>query len=168
MSTMKYLLSLLTVMLLAACATPEGEGYPSLAIRGAERVTGQLDAPAAPSYVPPATPVEVLDRLDQLVALAADAHAEFLSEADRTQRLVSAASGAAVATDRWADAQVALAELELARSDAMVALADLDRLYAEASVEAEETVRIAAAREDVIAMVEAENTVIDSLLATLR
>lgn len=164
-----HALSPLVLLLpLTACATPASEDYPSLAIRDAERVTGQLDAPAAPPYVPPATPAEVLDRLDQLVSLATVAHDMFLAEADRTRRMVSTANGAAVASDRWADAQVALAELESARSLAMVALADLDRLYVDASVEAEETARIAAAREDVIAMVEAENTVIDSLLATRR
>jgi hypothetical protein len=150
---------------LAACASAPGE-YPSLAIRDAERVTGTIAAPEP--YIPPPTPAPVLDRVAQLTGEAASAHAVFLGEAPRARSTVSAARGAGAGSESWAQAQVALAGLEGARSRAMIALADLDRLYVDAAVEAAETERIAAAREEVIGMVEAEDAVIAELAAVLR
>lgn len=154
-----------TLLSLAACASAPG-GYPSLAIRDAERVTGTIAAPEP--YVPPPTPAPVLDRLTQLTGEAASAHAAFLSKAPSARSTVTAARGASAGSENWAQAQVALAGLEAARSQAMVALADLDRLYVDAAVEATELEPIAEAREDVIEMVAAEDAVIAELAAVLR
>lgn len=155
----------LALAALAACSTTPGD-YPSLAIRDAERVRGTLQPP--PPYIPPPTPAPVLDRVAQLRAEAASAHSSFLNEATGARRAVSAARGAGVGSESWAQAQVALASLEAARSRAMVALADLDRIYVDAAVEATELDRITAAREEVIAMVEAEDATIAELAAALR
>jgi hypothetical protein len=155
----------LALAALAACSTAPGD-YPSLAIRDAERITGTIPAPEP--YVPPPTPAPVLDRLAQLTGEAASAHRGFLDQAPGVRSTVSAARGAGVGSESWAQAQVALAGLEGARSRAMIALADLDRLYVDAAVEAMETERIAAAREEVIGMVEAEDAVIAELAAVLR
>ena len=154
-----------TLLSLAACASAPGE-YPSLAIRDAERVTGTIATPEP--YVPPPAPAPVLDRLAQLTGEAASTHSAFLSEAPRARRTVSAARGASAGSENWAQAQVALAGLEAARSQAMVALADLDRLYVDAAVEATELDRIAAVRKEVIGIVEAEDAVIAELAAALR
>ncbi|MXP41480.1 hypothetical protein GRI75_07465 [Altererythrobacter soli] len=150
---------------LAACSTPSGE-YPSLAIRDAERVSGTIPAPAP--FVPSATPAPVLDRLAGLTRDAASAHAAFQNQAPAARRTVSAARGAGVGSENWAQAQVALAGLEAARSQAMIALADLDRIYVDAAVEGTELERIAAARQRVADMVEAESALIAELAAALR
>ena len=47
-------------------------------------------------------------------------------------------------------------------------LADLDRIYVDAAVNAEQINRIDSVREEVIAMVAAEDKIIDSLLARLN
>ena len=115
-------------------------------------------------------PVEVdltggLDaRLDSLVGAAREAHAEFTRIEPGARQLVAEASGSEIASDRWAAAQVALAELDSARSRAAVPLADLDTLYIASRVAAEDITKIEEARRIVIAMVSEE----DAVLATLR
>jgi hypothetical protein len=110
----------------------------------------------------------VLDRLARLTGDAASAHAAFQGQAPAARRTVSAARGASAGTESWAQAQVALAGLEATRSQAMVALADLERIYVDAAVEATELERIAAARQRVIGMVEAEDALIAELARALR
>ena len=129
-----------------------------------ERVTGTLEPVEAKPYVPPATPDEVLDRLDQLAAEAASAHQAFLAEVPAARRVASAARGAEIGTDGWARASVAVAGLEGARSRAMVALADLDRLLVDAAIEGGALERIVAVRNTVTAQVDEQNATIASLL----
>ena len=151
--------------LVVSCASPRAD-YPTLAVRDAERVQGQfvtgepvrLDVP----------PVEVdlaggLDaRLASLVAAAQEAHADFLSIEPRAQRLVAASGNSG--SDSWAAAQVALAELDSARSRAAIPLGDLDAIYTSARVSASEVAAIETARGEVIALVAEE----DASLAQLR
>lgn len=159
------------VLPLGACASAGGD-YPSLAIRDAERAEGQFDSGEPARLDVP--PVEVdltggLDaRLSSLVSAAEEAHATFTEVQPRAERLVSAAAGSAVGSDSWAAAQVALAELDSARSRAAVPLGDLDALYAAASVAAEETSTIKEARNRVIALVEEEDATLASLRARIR
>ena len=148
--------------LLAGCASaPEG-AYPSLAIRDVERVTGRLQSPE-PRYVPPAPPATALGQLDALRARAVAAHARFMEQAPDLRGTVSAASGAAVGSESWARALVALAELEAIRSEAMIALADLDRIYVGAATQGQALDEVAATRDEVIALVADQ----DSLIADL-
>jgi len=164
---MRFNRSLSLLPLLAACATPAGK-YPSLDLREAERVSGALE-PAEPApYVPPPTPAAVLGRLEQLTADAASAHHAFLAEAPQVRSKVAAASGADAGSESWAQAQVALAGLEAARSKAMIALADLDRLYVDAALDAAALDRIGPARDRVAAQVAEQNGTIDTLLRSLR
>jgi hypothetical protein len=163
---MRFNRALLLPLLLAACATPEGE-YPSLDIRPAERASGTLVPPPAP-YVPPPIPAPVLGRLEQLAADAASAHRAFLTEAPAARSAVAAASGAEMGSDGWARASVALAGLESARGKVMIALADLDRLMVDAAVEGRELERIVATRNAVIAQVDEQNAVIERLQRSLR
>lgn len=161
----------LLAVTLAAC-TGGGGPYPSLARRDAERVVGTAPVVAAEPAVPLAPPPPSADtttRLARLTALAREAHARFGQRRGRAEQLAAAAAGAAVASEAWAVASVALAELESARSEAMVALADLDAMHVAAEVAAGgapsgDAAAIAAARASVIALIGEE----DAVLARLR
>ncbi len=152
-------------ILLTGCAA-DTTNYPSLARRPAERVTGSADVVAAePGPAAPVLPSpELSARLAQLTAQAETAHRDFVAKRDRAGELVAAARGAAVASDRWSVASIALAELEAARSRAMIALADLDSLYAAERVAGGPAAAVGAARQQVIALVGQE----DAVLAELR
>jgi hypothetical protein len=156
-------------MLVTGC-TADTTNYPSLARRPAERITGSSEVvPAQPATVPtPAPPsAELSQRLAQLTAEADEAHRTFLAKRDEAARLVTAAQGAAVASESWSIAAIALAELEAARSRAMIALADLDALYAAERIVGGEATAIGAAREQVIALVTEEDTVLADLRGQL-
>ncbi len=156
-------------LLLSACATPDG-AFPSLARRDAERVAGTINPPVvtpiAPS--PEAADPALAARLDQIEARARAGHARFQSRESRARRLVSAARGAAVASESWSVATVAVAELEAARSQVMIALADLDALYTAKRVAGEAAAPIALVRERVTALVMQEDAVLADLGNTLR
>lgn len=158
-------LASLGAIVLSGCAAKDA-AYPSLAIRPAERAQGSFED--VPKAQPPLTraplSVDAINRLAQLQAEAARAHRAFLKAAPGTSRLVSAASGAAIASDRWANAQVALADLESSRSQAAVPLGDLDLLFADAAVSLEQRDSIVEARDAVVEMIAEE----DRILAGLR
>ncbi len=157
--------------LLAACASGS-DTYPSLAIRDAERAEGRFDT-GEPARID-VPPVEVdltggLDtRLASLVAAAQDAHADFLEARPRAERLVSAAGGSAIGSDAWAAAQVALGELDSARSRAAVPLGDLDMIYTAARVSVEDVQAIDAARGQVVRLVSEEDAVLSELRARVQ
>lgn len=163
---------LLSPLIAAGCA-PAGT-YPSLARRPAERIIGSADAtaPAAVSAQSSAPPrAELNARLAQLVEQARSAHQRFGERRAGAERLIGGASGAAVASESWSVANVALADLEAARSQAMIALGDLDEIYAAESVKGAGTADTDAARrahEQVGAWVEEEDAVIARLRTRLR
>lgn len=95
---------------------------------------------------------------------AQDANVRFESREPKARQSVAAAAGAAVASDNWARATVAIADLELARSDAMIALADLDAIYANARLDGDDVTAIARTRDAVTALVAKQ----DAVLAELR
>ncbi len=166
MAHARSLIYLAPLALLAGCAAPQ-EDYPSLAVRDIERVSGTMEVappPPPPAVQPPAT----LERLDELVADARSAHAQFLAAAPAARNSARAARGAATGSDNWGRAQVAIADLEARRSSAMIALADLDRLYVNAASSAEDLTPIVAARDEIGALVDEQNSVIDSLLGELQ
>ncbi len=175
-----------SAMLLSACSAREG--YPSLARRPGEQISApvaaQLPAGSAPAPVvperitgsapvaaateaapPPAPPLplELQSRLARLSVQARDAHARFSAASAKTIGLVSAAQGAAVASERWAQASVALAVLESRRSEVIVALGDLDTLYVRHRIDGEEAAEIAEVRDSVTALVADEDAVLESL-----
>jgi hypothetical protein len=158
----RFIAFALVALPLAACSSPTR--YPSLAIRDVERPSGTA-TPAPPDpYVPPATPPQTLDRLGRLAAEAETAHHAFLAAADKARAPVAAAAETAEGSAQWAAAEIALANLEAARSQTMVPLAELDRLYVDAEHDAADLTRISAARDQVNALVESE----DRTLAELR
>lgn len=117
---------------IGGCAADTGH-YPSLAPRAVEKVGFEEPATAAPL---PAAPDPALDaRLATTVQARATATAQFDKAATRATSLAQAARGAAPGTDRWLDAQTALAELDSLRAahgDSVSALEDLagERLQA--------------------------------------
>lgn len=161
-------------LLLTACGGDGG--YPSLARRDAEQVTGTAEpAPGPTEQAPPAPPSpELSSRLAQLVAKARGAHQRFTGEQGRTERLVAGARGAAVASESWSVATVALASLESARSEAMISLADLDTLNASERIAAagggsqSDLAAVTAARNQVIALVAQEDAVLSRLRGAVR
>ena len=155
-------LTLLFTATLSGCGS--NAGYPSLARRPAERITGSA-AVVAPAPVPEA-PVDLAaqSKLARLREMASTAHARFNSAVPGATRLVSEAQGAAVASESWSVASIALATLESRRSDAMIALSELDSLYARERVDGGDGFTIAAVRDQVAAWVADE----DAALAQLR
>lgn len=156
---------------LTACATPHGS-YPSLAIRDVERAEGRFEpSPAAPLEVPavalPATGT-LQERLQALSARGDAANRAFLAGVGRAAQLASAAAGAAVGSDAWASAQVALADLDSARSLTAVTLADLDTEMVAAAVQAEDVSAIEAVRGRVLTHVGEQDEVLARLRAKVR
>ena len=147
---------------LAACAADQ-DAYPSLARRDVERAASAEPAPIPPAPAQPADPV-LAPRLDQLIDRAGKAHERFAARRGRAEQLTSSALGSAIASESWAVASVALADLESTRSEAMIALADLDQLYAAARIGGTEAGAIAEARDRVMGWIGEE----DRVLATLR
>ncbi len=152
---------------LGACAKDAGE-YPSLGRRPAERVTGTLPVETPATQTPAPTDPATLGTLDSLLAKARKGHDLFQSKEARTRGLVSAASGAPVASESWSVATVALSDLSSARSDLMVAMADLDALYARAVVDGKPAGDIAGARNTVQGLLNQEDKVLAALRASLR
>ena len=118
---------LLSALLLAACATGDMTGYPTLEQRPFERranvVTAVPVAPAVPEPVS-ATLAQALTALGRDADAGEAAFRAALGEA----RAVSAGLTAAVGSENWAVAQRALSRAEAARGPTTLALAELDRL----------------------------------------
>lgn len=169
--TRNLLLTPIGVLALSACAAASGD-YPSLAIRDAERPRGTLEAPVAdePAAPLPAQVVsaDILQRITSLRADANSAHQQFLRSAPAARRAVSAGAGAPRASDAWAGAQVALADLETQRSKTAIPLADLDALYASQATAFAPMAEIAGARDAVEALVAEEDRVLASLRSRIR
>lgn len=168
---MRRFLVLAALPCLAACATAS-DRYPSLAIRDVERAQGQLEpvpaTPLAVPEVPTGTTGPLPQRLAALGAQADAAHRAFLASAGPAERLARAAAGAAIGSPAWAAAQVALADLDSARSATAIALAELDTLHVAGSVQAEDIAAIDAARLQVLTLVGEEDATLARLRAQVR
>lgn len=178
----RLILPLLAFPLVGGCTS--ADGFPSLARRpaetatwatagtaqagatGSDRITGSAPAASpAPDTTVTQTPVsaDLATRLAQLRESARAAHDRFAGKRTRAAQLVTAARGTAVASEAWAVATVAVAELESARSDAMVSLGELDRLYVAERIDGGDGVAIAAVRDQVTAWVADEDAVLADL-----
>ena len=146
----------------SACAGSSAD-YPSLAIRDAE-IAAQQPVVAPPPAPTPTASAQVMARLASLTTEARKAHAMFQGAAPVAARLVRAGAGSPPGTDPRSSAEIALSDLRSLRSETSVPLADLDAMLAEASNAFEPTAEIAAARDDVKAMIDEE----DRLLTELR
>ncbi|MEX0341196.1 MAG: hypothetical protein AB3N06_01285 [Erythrobacter sp.] len=168
----KDLVAPLAAILLAGCSGTAGDRYPSLAIRDVERAEGTFEPVPGKRLDVPAVEVDLAGGLDaRLAALltqAEAAHASFTSAVPTAESRVRAAAGSAIGSDSWAAAQVALADLDSARSTAAIALGDLDILFTAATVHAEDAAAIAATRDAVAALVAQEDAVLERLRARVR
>lgn len=120
-------LPLIAVALLTGCATGDMADYPSLAQRPIER---QANVPPAPVTAPVPEPVSAT-LAEALRGLAADAdRGEIAFQAALVEAREAAETGrsAAVGSEAWAQAQLALSRAEAARAPTTLALAELDRL----------------------------------------
>lgn len=151
--------------LLAACAGDSGR-YPSLAIRDAERFTGQFQ-PASPAPSDPVPAVASSEDLLVIVDRAQDSHERFIEASLGVRRIVESARGLGIDTNARQQAFIALADLTAMRSDTATSLADLDLLEARAYTTFAPTEDVAAARALVASLVSEEDGTLDTLLAEL-
>ena len=158
---------------LAACATA-GDKYPSLAVRDVERAQGRFEpAPVAPLDVPeiPAAAAAggpLTQRLAALGSAAASSHQAFLARVPRAARLANAAAGSAIGSDAWASAQVALADLDSARSATAISLGELDAIMVGTAIQAQDASAIETVRQQVLAQVGEEDETLARLRAQVR
>lgn len=168
---MRRFLVLAAPLALGACATP-GDKYPSLAIRDVERAQGQFEpTPATPldvPEIPAAASGPLAPRLAMLAEAAAASHRAFLASSPKATRLANAAAGAAIGSTAWASAQVALADLDSARSATAIALGDLDALMVGTAIQGQDVSAIEAVRQQVLAQVGAEDETLARLRAQVR
>lgn len=166
--TLRRSLLIACIAALGACASTQDD-YPSLAIRDVERAEGQfepvevdpLDIPPVP--VPAAADGNLASQLAALVASARRSHAAFEEAVPDTRNRVNEGAGAAVGSNSWGAAQIALAGLESARSDSAVVLGDLDTLHIAATLSAEERESITLARAEVLQLIAEEDEVLSIL-----
>ena len=167
----KHLVFPFAALLVAGCAA-SSDRYPSLAVRDVERAEGTFDPVPGPQLDVPEVEVDVGPDLGagltSLVADAQAAHTAFTDAVPAAVRSVRAASGSSIGSDSWAAAQVALADLDSARSNAAIVLGELDTLYTAATVQAEDATAIVEARNTVIALVSEEDSVLERLRAQVR
>lgn len=120
-------LPLIAAAALAGCATGDMADYPSLAQRPIER---QANVPPTPEIM--VVPGRITATLfEALRALAADAdrgEMAFQAALGEARSASVAGRGAAVGSEAWAQAQLALSRAEAARAPTTFALAELDRL----------------------------------------
>lgn len=160
---------LLLLVILPACAARDG-GFPSLALRDAERKGGvqppSTDRLALVDTAPPSA--EVRAQIAAQVAQARAAHARFLAALPAARRTVSAGGSGSVDTDAYAAAQIALGDLQAISSETAFALGDLDTLLAARSNGLQSTAEVAAAQAEVAALLRDEITAIETLERALR
>ena len=168
----KLIVAPLCASLLAGCAGTASDRYPSLAVRDVERAEGTFQPVPGRTLDVPEVETDLTGDLDTrlaaLVGLVRSSHADFFGAVPDAERMVGAAVGSSIGSDSWAAAQVALADLDSARSNSAVALGDLDILYAAARVQAQDAGAIEAARNVVIALVAEEDAVLERLRAQIR
>ncbi len=166
----KFALPAACLVALSACAS-SGADYPSLAIRDVERAQGRFEVVEPQRLDVPDVAVDLsggIDaRLAELVGAARAAHERFTTLVPEARRRVGAAGTRSVASDAWGSAQVAVAELEAARSVTAVPLGDLEAIYVSQSVQAAQTPEMLAARERVLGWIAEEDAVLAELGARL-
>lgn len=158
-------------LFLSGCASTF-QGYPSLAKRPIE------SAPAGPAAVTPGPAPVLADaalrkQIDGFAEQAQAGRAAFDKAYPAAESAARGASGAAVSSEAWVAAQLAISALETARNDSVSALASLDVLYVERSNAIADgkaqggAEAIDAARSTALAIVDSQNDRIDALKARI-
>lgn len=149
---------------LTACAVAESNP-PSLAHR---EIEGILDEPIrAIAPVDSTSDATLAQRIDALVAQAQSGQRAFDSALPAARSRAQAARGAAIESESWIAAQLALSALDGTRVDTANALGELDSIFARqaASGDYVETAKLSSARERVLALYEAQTSAYEALLA---
>lgn len=158
-------LSGLVTATLSGCAGAV-DRFPSLALRDAERATGQFTPPTsndtAPSYLVSSAKIE-----DALIAAHAS-HQRFMAAQPTAASLAIKARGRGIGDDTHSRALIALADLTTLRSETAGALADLDRLEARGATLFAPTDAVESAQTEVEIMIENQNTALDTLVRELE
>ena len=125
-------LPLAVALALPGCTAPSAGRYPSLLPRAIEK---RSDAePVIEEQAVVADPA--LDaKIKVLVDAQAASVAGLATAAARAEQMIAAAKGAAAGSDRWIEAQSALAELDSFRADASARLSDFEQLEIERAAE---------------------------------
>ena len=144
--------------ILSACAGDNNK-YPSLAIRDAERQTGQF----TPVARPPVAPIVSTQTLSQIVAEARSTHQKFLDARQGTRVLADAARGLDVESNNHSRAVVAIAAMSVLRGQTAATLGSLDGLEAEATTAFAPAAEIRAAQEEIEAMLQEQDVILKSL-----
>lgn len=153
---------------LGACTSNEGT-YPSLAKRPAERITATWPPPPpAPPPAPPPLDAATARRLDALLGQVHGADTRFSGGVALARSRVAAARGAAMGSEAWSVATVAVSALEASRAQAMVAMAELDSIYADARTRGLDVETVETTRQKAIAIIGAEDRVLESLKGLLE
>ncbi len=163
----RLIASAVSTFLLGGCAS-SGDRYPSLEIRDVERVSGQFASTAGAVQPPGPISQDTVRRLADITASARESHSAFNRAAPGARRIVNSAASAAVTSDRWASAQVALGDLDSKRSLTAVSLGDLDILFANAAIDLAARPEISEARAEVARMVADEDVILAELRQRLR
>lgn len=167
-ASLSILVPLAAALSLPACAAAQQAQAPSLAKRPIE---GRFDVAPPAIVIPPPGPLpaDLAGRLARWEADAASGQQAFAAERDATAALVSAAAGAAVASERWVVAQQAISRLTAARAPLTGALADIDRLYIERTVDeaVDGLPDIYALRDRLAEMESAQDAILQALSAAL-
>lgn len=164
---LRSLLPPLAMFGLAACAVAE-TNPPSLAHRDVEGILDQpmrAIAPAASANDP-----ALASRIGELVAQAEVGQRDFAAALPSAQSAVQRARGAARESEAWIAAQLAISALDGTRSETTTALGELDAILGAqtAGGALAETDRLTEAREQVLALYDAQNASYQTLLAGLR
>ena len=120
---------ILATSLLAGCAMPDGE-FPSLAKRPYESEDPIAEPVATPDAVASSLPANLAASVAALEARHAKADAAFRNMLPSVQAAASRASGAAVGSEAWADANVRLSRLDYARADSVKVVGEIDAMVA--------------------------------------
>lgn len=166
---LRRLLAFIVLLALGSAATAQTDNrsFPSLAKRPVE----SRDRSIPPAPVVEAAPVDavLVAEVDRFAREALAADGAFQRMLGQNRSSVSAARGASPASESWVVAQVAISALDSARYESVAALAALDTLHVERQ-DAQDAGRVKAdlatidpKRLQVLALVDAQNDVLDSL-----
>lgn len=169
----RFLTAFLTLFALGALTdSTTAKPFPSLAKRPSE--TRDRTPPAPQVVVPAAADPQLVAQVDTLARQAESGEAAFRRQLDHGRSAVAAAGAAAPSSEAWVQAQIALSALDNARYDSVAALAGLDTLHVDrqdnvdAARVAADLAAIDPARSRTLAMVDAQNDMLDGLRRDLK
>lgn len=169
----RFLTAFLALFALGALAdSAAARPFPSLAKRPSE--TRDRTPPAPQAIVPAAADPQLVAQVETLARQAQSGESAFRSRLDQGRAAVAAAGGAAPASEAWVKAQLAVSALDNARYDSVAALAGLDTLYVGRQTDTDaarvvaDLATIDPARSRTLAMVDAQNDMLDGLRSGLK